>query len=65
MGGGYRGQEGMPAYLFSSLLRSGALAPPLWVGGRERLQGRVALGLALQPALPTLAFAVSRDNQLP
>lgn len=35
--------------LFSSLLRCGALAPPLWVGGRERLQGRVALGLALQP----------------
>lgn len=55
----------MLAYLFSSLLRCGALAPPLWVGGRERLQGRVALGLALQPALPTLAFAVSRDNQLP
>lgn len=39
----------MPAYLFSSLLRCGALAPPLWVGGRERLQGRLAPGLALQP----------------
>lgn len=26
---------------------SSLLAPPLWVGGRERLQGRLALGLAL------------------
>lgn len=49
VGGGYWGQEGMPAYLFSSLLGCGALAPPLWVGGRERLQGRLAPGLALQP----------------
>lgn len=65
VGGGYWGQEGMPAYLFSSLLRCGALAPPLWVGGREAAgEGGTGPGPPAR-ALPTLAFAVSRDNQLP
>lgn len=63
MGGGYRGQEGMPAYLFSSLLSPSS--PSL--GGWEReAAGEAGTGPGpLAPALPTLAFAVSRDNQLP